>query len=373
MSAVVDRIAAHLAHKISQLRMRQSITDYLQSALQHPKAGWVLGAMLLSIAVFYGGRAILANAHTPVRLVVYAFSTQEEAFTQGIFPSFEREWETEAGREINIEGVFGPSGTLAEKINLGAPADVAVFSNAQHVNWLKVGRQVRRETQSALIALSPMVIVTRAGNPAGITEFADLARPGLRLLHPNPRGSGAGEWAVLAEYGSALLESRDESAAESQLKAIWDNVRLLGPSARATLTLFELGAGDALVTYEQDARLALERGVELQIVTPSRTVIAHHVAVVVDRNVTPVERPAASAFIDYLLSDAGQRILRKYHLRPAKHESEAFPQLLEPFTVEALGGWSVAYAELVDALWEKEIEPRLELEPGPTLLGTGEW
>jgi ABC-type sulfate transport system substrate-binding protein len=352
--------------------MQRSIIRYAKGTDWRHRASWILGAALVIIVVYYGGLAILANAHAPVRLVVYAFSTQEEVLTQGIFPSFEAEWEAETGREVTIEGVFGPSGTLAGQINLGAPADVAVFSNAQHVSWLKVGRQVRRENEPSVIARTPMVIVTRTGNPLGIAEFPDLARPGLRLLHADPRSSGAGDWAVLAEYGSALLESGDQIAAQSQLQAIWRNVRLLGPSARATLTLFELGAGDALVTYEQDARLAMERGAELQIVTPPRTIVAHHVAVVIDRNVTPAERPVAQAFVNFLLSDAGQQILSQYHLRPVDQDGDVFPKLLQPFTVEDLGGWSRAYTDLVEVLWEKEIEPRLELKPGPTLLGAGE-
>jgi ABC-type sulfate transport system substrate-binding protein len=322
---------------------------------------WSLGAVLLIVVAFYGGRTILANAHGPVKLVIYAFSTQEEVLTQAIFPAFEQAWETETGRDLMLEGVFGPSGTLAGQINLGAPPDVAILSSEQYVNWLKVGRRVQWETRPVEISYSPMVIVTRPGNPAAITDFSDLAQPGLRLLHADPRDSGAGAWAVLAEYGSALLEAGTQTAAQTQLKAIWQNVRLLGPSARATLTLFELGAGDALVTYEQDARLALDRHVPLEIVVPSRTIVALHVAVIVDANVTPAERPVAQAFVNYLLSEVGQQILSRYHLRPAGIESEDFPPLAQPFTVATLGGWSKAYSELVDTLWQMDIEPQLDL------------
>jgi sulfate transport system substrate-binding protein len=213
-----------------------------------------------------------------------------------------------------------------------------------------------------------MVIITRPGNPSGITSYADLAQPGLRLLHADPRSSGAGEWSLLAEYGSALLESNDPDMAKAQLQAIWDNVRLLGPSARATLTLFELGAGDALITYEQDARLALERGVPLDIVVPPRTIIAQHVAVLVDNNITSSEQPVVQAFMDYLLSEAGQQVFSNYHMRPVNLVYEGFPPITHSFTVEDLGGWSHAYAELVEALWLTEIEPRLDLDLAPTLL-----
>jgi sulfate transport system substrate-binding protein len=217
-----------------------------------------------------------------------------------------------------------------------------------------------------------MVIVTRPGNPRGIARFSDLAQPGLRLLHADPRSSGAGQWAVLAEYGSALQGTGDPATARMQLQAIWQNVRLLGSSARAAMTLFELGAGEAFVTYENDALLAQERGASLEIVVPPRTIVARHVAVIVDDNVTPGELPMAQAFVDYLLSDAGQQVLSRYHLRPADLKGEPFPGIPQPLTEDDLGGWSRAYIQVVENIWQTEIEPHLDLEPAPMMLSTGE-
>ncbi len=353
--------------------MKKSGSPWFRSGSWRRPAGWLLGVALVVVVAYHGVRVLLVDAGTPVHLVVYAFSTQEEVFTQGIFPAFERDWEAKSGQDLTLEGVFGASGTLAGQINLGAPADIAVFSNAEHVDWLRVGRRVHRDATPSIIGCTPMIIVTRPGNPFQVTKYEDLAQPRLKLLHADPRSSGAGEWSILAEYGNALQgQDNAQAAAASQLTAIWRNVRLLAPSARAMMSLFELGAGDALVTYEQDARLALERGVGLEVVTPPRTITAQHAAIIVDDNVSRTERPVAEAFFEYLQSAAGQEIFGRYHLRPPDCQSDLFPELVGPFTVEDLGGWSQAYSELVEGLWQTEIEPVLNSEPAPQLPTVGE-
>lgn len=329
---------------------------------------YLLVAVLLGLVLYHGVPAMIAGSRSPVELVVYGFSTQEEVFSQQILPAFETAWESRTGRDLRIDSVFGPSGTLANQIVMGAPADVAIFSNAQHVTWLKVGRQVEQDTPAEIIGCTPMVIITRPGNPAGIKDFADLAQPGLQLLHAEPGRSGAGDWAILAEYGSAYLASGEPETAEAQLKSIWNNVQVLGSSARAALTLFELGAGDALVTYEQDALLAIDRGVPLEVILPPQSVVAQHMAVVVDGNVTPSERTAAEDFIRFLLGEDGQAILRQYHLRSPDLGVDPFTSIFRPFTVEELGGWSKAYHDLIEGLWKRQIAPQLTAESLPTII-----
>jgi len=315
---------------------------------------------------------IQLNKKQPCRLVVYAFSTQEEALTQGIFPAFEQEWEAENGCDLTIEGVFGPSGNLVGQINLGAHADVAILSNEKHIDWLKLGKRVRSDAESVMITSTPLVIVTRQGNSKDVMSFTDLAQPDLDLLHADPNSSGVGQWAILAEYGSAFLDTDDQDIAIAQLKAIWQNVQLMGSSARVTLTLLEMGAGDFLVTYEQDTYLANKRGVSLEIIHPPRTILTRHYAVIIDDNVTYPEEPFVEAFFDFIQSDTGQRIFSQYFFRTATYKSEVLPELINPFTEEDLGGWAHAYDELIENCWKTEIEPGLELEPVNTFLRRGE-
>lgn len=337
-----------------------------------PSIKWLPSLFLLIILICMIWSGIRLNADQPFQLVIYGFSTQEEVLTQRIFPAFEQAWEVETGKDLILEGVFGPSGTLSVQITQGAPADVAIFSNQRHIDWLKFGKAVDKNTEQLMIASTPLVILTRPGNPKKISDFADLMQPGIQLLHGDPIGSGVGEWAVLAEYGSAYLDTGEQNTAEAQLEAIWQNVRLLGSSARTTLALFELGAGDALITYEQDAYLAQKRGVPLEVIMPQRTVLARHYAVVIDKNVTSSERPVVESFLAFILSDEGQYILSEYYFRPSTIESELLPSLGYSFTEEDLGGWAQAYDCLIENYWKTKIEPNLELVPAATFRVIGE-
>ena len=324
---------------------------------------WLLGVVLFIAIVFIILSEIRLTDDESLHLIVYAFSTQEEVLTQGIFPAFEQAWEAETGKDLILEGVFGPSGTLSVKITQGAPADVAIFSNQRHIDWLKFSKVVDKDTDQVMIASTPLVILTRPGNPLGLSDFTDLTQPGIQLLHGHPIGSGVGEWAVLAEYGSAFLETGNQTAAETQLKDIWKNVRLMGSSARITLTLFELGAGDALITYEQDAWFAQERGIPLDVVMPQRTILAKHYAVIIDKNITSTERPIVEELLAFILSYEGQEILSQYYFRPAAFENDLLPPLIHSFTEEDLGGWTQAYNRIIENYWIINIEPDLEAVP----------
>lgn len=324
---------------------------------------YILIIFSLLLLIFFTVKSMVTRADAPVHLVVYAYSTMDEVMQQAVFPEFEEQWEAEHGTELFIDGIFGPSETIAGQVNLGAPADVVLLSNVHHLNWLKAGKLVSPDSEPQILAQTPMVIVTRPGNPFGIRSYEDLSQSGLHLLHPDPGTSGAGQWAILAEYGSVLLETGDPEVAREQLISIWKNVNILSSSARSTLTLFEMGAGDVLVTYEQDARLAQDKGLDLEIVIPDSTIIAQPVVARVGRNIKVNESEAVEAFVDFLFSDKGQQILVNYGFRPAQLKEESFPSLKETFLVSDLGGWASANQVILEDIWRADIEPMLEQHP----------
>ncbi|MDH7485831.1 MAG: substrate-binding domain-containing protein [Anaerolineae bacterium] len=168
---------------------------------------WV-GAALIVALVLGGCQQTTPSDDTYQNIVVYGFSTEEMVITEKVFPAFQAHWRAQTGQQVDFQSLFGGSEELTEAILNGARADVAILSNEQHAVWLRVNDLVKTDwhtfPQEGIITRSPLVIVVRPGNPLGIKDWADLARPGLKLIHPDPRTSGGAQWALLAEYGSAL-------------------------------------------------------------------------------------------------------------------------------------------------------------------------
>lgn len=303
---------------------------------------------------------------TSQTIIVYCFSVLEEVMNEEIFPAFQDHWQEQTGQDVTFKSVFASSEQLTEQILGGGWADVAILSNEQHATWLRINSEVETDwhtlPQQGIISRSPLVIVVRPGNPLGIEDWADLTRPGVRVVHPDPRTSGGAQWALLAEYGSALLAAQGggQEAANEQLQGIWANVVATAPSSREALKQFMFGVGDALVTYEQDALLGQARGAVLEVVTPGSTVISEHVVVTVDHNVRPAERQMVEEFIDFLWSEVAQVAFTHYYFRAVTDEglNEAVPEFHDierPFTVADLGGWGQAYPEIINGIWQKQI------------------
>jgi sulfate transport system substrate-binding protein len=218
-----------------------------------------------------------------------------------------------------------------------------------------------------IVNKTPFVIVVRRGNPKAIKDFSDLAKPGVRLIHPDPISSGGAQWSILAIYGSELKKSEKESQepdkgrALETLRAIWKNVISTPGSAREARTTFELGNGDALITYELEGLLMKGANEPIEIVTPQSTIFSEHPAVVIDRNVTPSERPVIDAFMQYLWSDEAQQAFVQFHFYSSTNEAfnqanTAFGHIEMPFGIDYFGGWDKAYPEVIERVFRDQVQ-----------------
>lgn len=306
-----------------------------------------------------------------VNLTVYGFSIMKEALEKAIYPGFAAKWKAEHGSDVNFTSSFAGSETITNQILQGVNADIAILSIERDATRLKdAGFVVSDWTalpQKGIINQTPFVILVAKGNPKGIHDFPDLAKPGVRVIHPDPISSGGAQWSILAIYGSELVKSEKETAdspdtarALHTLQAIWRNVKSTPGSAREARTQFELGYGDALVTYELEGLLMKQAGADVEIVVPRATIFSEHPAVIIDRNVTAARRPVVEAFLRYLWSEDAQRAFVKYHFRSVTDESlnsanAAFAKVEMPFRIDYFDGWQRAYPEVIEGVFRDQI------------------
>lgn len=304
-------------------------------------------------------------------ITVYGFSIMKEALEKEIYPAFAAKWKQEKGVDINFVSSFAGSETVTNQILQGAPADVAILSIERDAMRLSQGKATTSDWQSSpnngIVNKTPFVILVRKGNPKQIADFPDLAKAGVRVIHPDPVSSGGAQWSILAIYGSELVKSeaegrgRDTNRALQTLKAVWKNVISTPGSAREARTQFETGYGDALITYELEGLLMRQAGADVDVVVPKATIFSEHPAVVVDRNVTAEERPAVQAFLNYLWTDEAQKAFVKYHFRSITNESfndanSEFAKIQQPFTIEYFGGWTRAYPEIIEQVFRDQVQ-----------------
>lgn len=306
-------------------------------------------------------------ARPPRAIVFYGFSILGEVMNDTIFPAFEKRWRESGGEPVTVVASFAGSGTITNQIVLGVPAELALLSLESDAQRLAEAGAVTQDSWKALphggvVNRTPFVILVRPGNPKGIRDFTDLARPGVKVVHADPLTSGGASWAVLAEYGAGARAGGPE-AGERLLLGIWKNVVAQASSARAARTQFDNGFGDALVTYEQEALGDRLRGrLTAEIVYPKSTVLSEHTLVVVERNVRPRDRAAVDALARFLWSEEAQRLFvqQGFHsVDEALNDNPAFGRIADPFFASDFGGWRRAKREIVDGIWRERVERRI--------------
>lgn len=310
-----------------------------------------------------------------VNITMYGFSVMKEPLEKAIYPAFAAKWKAEHGVDVHFTSSFAGSETITNQIIQGVKAQVGIFSIDRDPQRLRDRGFVTSDWHAlpykGIINKTPFVIIVRRGNPKGIHDFADLAKPGIKLVHPDPISSGGAQWSILAIYGSELIKSEKESGAVDRARAlqtlqgIWRNVFSTPASAREARTTFELGNGDALVTYELDGLMMKEANpnTDAEIVIPEATILSEHPVVVIDRNVSAAQRPVIDGFVNYLFSEEAQRAFVRFHFRSSTNdalnqENKQLATIKYPFTVDYFGGWDRAYPEIIERVFREQVQQR---------------
>jgi sulfate transport system substrate-binding protein len=310
-----------------------------------------------------------------VNITLYGFSIMKEPLEKAIYPAFAAKVKREHGFDVRFTSSFAGSETVTNQILQGVKAQIAILSIERDAQRLKEKGFVTSDwhelPQKGIVNKTPFVIIVRKGNPKGIHDFADLAKPGVKLIHPDPVSSGGAQWSILAIYGSELVKSEkqsgeaDRTRALQMLQAVWHNVISTPGSAREARTQFESGYGDALITYELDALLMKQSNAkaDAEIIIPEATIFSEHPAVVVDRNVSAADRPVIDAFMQYLWTEEVQRAFVRFHFRSStsealNQENKELATIKYPFTVDYFQGWDKAYPEVIEGVFRDQVQRR---------------
>ncbi|HTG86631.1 MAG TPA: sulfate ABC transporter substrate-binding protein [Pyrinomonadaceae bacterium] len=306
-----------------------------------------------------------------ITITLYGFSIMKESLEKAIFPAFTARWKQLHGQEVRFQTSFAGSETVTNQILQGAPAEVAILSIERDAQRLQRAGFSTSDWHlfpaRGIVNRTPFIIIVRKGNPKGIHDFPDLGKPGVKLIHPDPVSSGGAQWSILAIYGSELKKSEVESSEQDKqraletLRSIWRNVKATPGSAREARTTFELGNGDALITYELEGLLMKEANAPIEIVVPRSTIFSEHPAVVIDKNVSAEKRQVIDAFMQYLWSDEAQEAFVKFHFYSTTNDAlnqanTGFGKIELPLTIEYFGGWDKAYPEVIEKVFRDQVQ-----------------
>jgi sulfate/thiosulfate-binding protein len=275
--------------------------------------------------------------------------------------AFAAHYKAKTGDTVTIKQSHGGSGRQARSVIDGLDADVVTLALAYDVDELHAKAKLipadwqKRLPNNASPYTSTIVFLVRKGNPRGIKDWDDLAKPGVSVVTPNPKTSGGARWNYLAAWGYALKKNGgDPAKAEKFVADIYKNVPVLDSGARGSLITFtERKVGDVFLSWENEAFLAVkELGPDkFDIIVPSISILAEPPVSVVDKNVDRKgTRAVAQAYLEHLYSPEGQEIAARHYYRPrdakvAARHAGTFNLKVNLFTIdEMFGGWTKAQA-----------------------------
>ena len=301
-----------------------------------------------------GDQTILNVSYDPTREMYLEFN---QLFTD--------HWKKESGKNIQIEQSHGGAGKQTRAVMEGLEADVLTMAIthdldiiAEKTGLLPADWQAKLPNKS-IPYTTTIVFLVRKGNPKGIKDWNDLVKEGVEVITPNPKTSGGARLNYLAAWGYALKKNNgNEEAAREFIKTMFKRVPVLDSGARgATTTFVQRGIGDVLLTWENEAFLAIhELGPDqLEIVVPSMSILAEPPVAVVEKNVAKHGTADVSkAYLEYLFSPVGQKLAAKHYYRPISPEHadpedlKRFPNVTLFSVPEVFGSWKEAQAKHFD-------------------------
>lgn len=277
--------------------------------------------------------------------------------------AFNKFWQAQGNPAVTIQQSHGGSGKQARAVIDGLRADVVTLALSGDIDAINHNQTLidpnwqTRLPDNSTPYTSTIVFLVRKGNPKQISDWDDLVKDGVEVITPNPKTSGGARWNFLAAWAYARQQYGSEEKALAFVTELYRHAPVLDTGARgATISFVQRGLGDVLLAWENEAYLSLaeEGGEQLEIVTPSLSILAEPPVAVVDANVDRKgTRAIAEAYLQHLYSEEGQRIAAKNFYRPRNEKVAAefkdqFKDLHLVTIDKDFGGWKQAQPKYFD-------------------------
>jgi molybdate transport system substrate-binding protein len=243
---------------------------------------------LLAVACGDDGSRSTTTVGLDGTVTVSAASSLTDAFGR-IGDDFET-----ANPGVDVVFDFDSSSTLSQQILDGAPADV--FASADEANMTKLTDANEIAGEPEVLARNELVIITKPGNPTGITGLADLASAGVVAL--------CGAEVPCGRFATQSLEKAGVTIPESSVTR--------GQNVRATLTAVSEGDAVAGIVYVTDAAAAGDTVSTVTIPADVNAVATYPIGVVVDSS----DAELAEAFVAHVLGADGQAVMKEFGFLP---------------------------------------------------------
>jgi molybdate transport system substrate-binding protein len=278
---------------------QMSVREYLGiELLSKGQAHWMIAAVIVVRLLTWTMGGAIAGEVSRIQgeLTIFTAASLTEAFKEmaaQIEPA-------NPGTKLTFN--FAGSPTLRTQLAQGARADV--FASADEPNMYGAERDGTITGEPRIFARNLLVVVLPANNRAGIKTLQDLAKPKMKLVLTNKD-------VPVGNYARQALEKMNQASAFGNdfSTRVLANLVSEETNVKQVASKVQLGEADAGIVYSTDVTPAIRSAVRVIHIPPELNVIAKYpiAAVKGTRN-----ESGARAFIEYILSPAGQSILQRH-------------------------------------------------------------
>ena len=232
-------------------------------------------------------------------LTVLAASSLTDAFGE-----LEKKFE-EQNPGVQVRQSFDSSSTLLAQIQQGAPADV--FASASEEEMDTATKDGLVEGEPEVFVKNREVVMVPKDNPAGIEDFRDVAKPGVKLVL-------AEKGVPAADYALEILGKANEEYGPGFEKDVLNNVVSRESDVRASVNRVVVGDADATFGYASDYTPDIRDRVEVVKIPPGLNIVATYPVAALKGAKDP---DLAREWVDLVTGEEGQRVLEKWGFEPA--------------------------------------------------------